>query len=48
MHSVKEMFPDGINEILVFNEYDEDEVDGENWKWSRRILNRYIRVFGFS
>ena len=24
------MFPDGINEILVFNEYDEDEVDGEN------------------
>ena len=30
MHSVKEMFPDGINEILVFNEYDEDEVDGEN------------------
>ena len=30
MHLVKEMFPDGINEILVFNEYDEDEVDGEN------------------
>ena len=30
MHSVKEMFPDDINEILVFNEYDEDEVDGEN------------------
>ena len=30
MHSVKEMFPDGINEILVFSEYDEDEVDGEN------------------
>ena len=30
MHSVKEMFPDDINEILVFNEYDEDEVDGKN------------------
>lgn len=30
MHSVKEMFPDDINEILVFNEYNEDEVDGEN------------------
>ena len=30
MHSVKEMFPDDINEILVFNEYNEDEVDGKN------------------
>ena len=30
IHGVQEIFPDDINEILLSDEYDEEDVNGEN------------------
>ena len=32
IRSVKEIFPDDINEMLVPDEYDEEDINGENCK----------------
>ena len=45
---IKEMFPDNITEILVSNEYDEQEINGENCESFEELLIWHdIRIIGF-